>query len=166
MYLRHGVHTCCGAHWALFSVGTELCGADHSPVAGVEFKVLGDMHTWVLWMYRWCILVNTTRNVSDIFSFTQTGLLVGASHSNWPCCGRKELSEILMTRIVTSRITAPSESFTLSLPIDNPRPFCLGIYTQEEWFNITRYLGFIPCKYVQRFDWLNWPIFFVRFLLF
>jgi len=79
--------------------------------------------------YRWCILVNTLRSVSDIFLFTQTGLLVGASHSNWPCCGRKELSEILMTRFVTSRITAPSESFTLSLPIDNPRPFCLGLYS-------------------------------------
>jgi hypothetical protein len=42
-----------------------------------------------------------------------------------------ELSEILMTRIVTSRITALSESFTLSLPIDNPRHFCLGLYSGE-----------------------------------
>ena len=58
------------------------CEVDHSPVAGVEFKIRGDMHTGVLWIYRLCtrILVNATRTVSNVFLFTQTGLLVGASH--------------------------------------------------------------------------------------
>jgi len=72
--LWHSLSLVFGRHRAAFpSLKWVGCEVDHSPLAGVEFKIRGDMHTLVLCMYRWCILENTTRTVSDVFSFTQTG---------------------------------------------------------------------------------------------
>lgn len=84
------------------------------------------MHTGVLWMYRWRILVKTYPewcyrvylNGASCWSQPFELTMLWAERAFWNING---------SLIVPSRITAPSETCTLSLSVDNPRPFWLGL---------------------------------------